>query len=98
MAQLITASINLTKIDKSKITEKDGNKYLSVQVAINDEEDTYGNTVAISINQSKEERERKDKKVYLGNGKVVWSSEPKPKTNNASPPLSSNDDKDDLPF
>lgn len=75
MAKLISASIDLTKIDKSRIFEKDGKKWLNIQIALNDEIDTYGNNVGISINQTKEEREAKEKKVYLGNGKVVWSSE-----------------------
>lgn len=97
MAKLISASIDLTKIDKSRIFEKDGKKWLNIQIALNDEIDQYGNNVGISINQTKEEREAKEKKVYLGNGKVVWSSEgPVAATPaKASVPVSP---ADDLPF
>jgi hypothetical protein len=70
MSTLISGSIDLTKIDKSKL--KDG-KYLNVQISINDTTDNYGNNVAITLNQTKEEREAKEKKTYLGNAKVVWT-------------------------
>lgn len=81
MARIITASIDLTKIDKSKIktTDKDGNpfkngaKYLEITIGINDEENKYGQDTSISISQSKEERESKTPKIYLGNGKTVWT-------------------------
>ena len=70
MSTLISGSIDLTKIDKSKL--KDG-KYLQVQISVNDTTDNYGNNVSITVNQSKEEREAKEKKTYLGNAKVVWT-------------------------
>lgn len=69
MAQIISASINATKITKSKM--KDG-KYVNISIIINDEADQYGNNVAIIESQTKEERDSKEKKNYLGNGKVVW--------------------------
>ena len=70
MSTLISGSIDLTKIDKSKL--KDG-KYLQVQISVNDTTDNYGNNVSITVNQTKEEREAKEKKTYLGNAKVVWT-------------------------
>lgn len=98
MASIINASIELTKIDKSKVFEKDGRKYLSVTIAINDETQ-FGNNVGIAHNQSKEEREAKDKKAYFGNGKVVWTdgviklAEKEGEQPQASKPIV-----DDLPF
>lgn len=74
MAKIHSVSIDLTKIDKSKIQEKDGKKWYSIQIVENDEVDKFGNTVAVLENQSKEEREAKKPKTYLGNGKTVWSS------------------------
>ena len=84
MAKIISASIDLTKIDKSKILKtdkngqpfKNGAQYLNLQIVLNDNTDDYGNDCAIRLNQSKEERESGIKAVYLGNGKTVWSSEP----------------------
>jgi hypothetical protein len=73
MGAIVSASIDLAKIDKSKIYEKDGKKWLSIQVSLNDETDNYGNNASVTINQSKEERDNKAPKTYLGNGKVVWT-------------------------
>lgn len=73
MATIIAASIDLSKIDKTKIVEgKNGGKYFNITIAVNDES-RYGNNVSISTGQSKEEREAKEAKTYLGNGKVVWT-------------------------
>jgi hypothetical protein len=89
MARIIAASIDLTKIDKSKINNhKNGSAYYNIDIFIKDDKDQYGNDCAISQSQSKEEREAKDKKVYIGNGKSVWDG-------NAS---SQNENKADLPF
>jgi hypothetical protein len=72
MSVLISASIDLAKIDKTKIFEKDGKKWLNIQVSVNDETDKYGNNASITIQQTKEERDNKANRTYLGNGKVVY--------------------------
>lgn len=79
MSRIIGASINLEKIDKSKIkTGKDGKgKYLDISIIVNDELDQYGKDTQITMGQSKEERTAKVPKVYLGNGKTVWQGESK---------------------
>jgi len=75
MAQIINASIDLSKIDKSKIVEgKNGAKYYNFSITINDEKDQFGNDVKLTAQQSKEEREVKTPKVYIGNGKTTWKS------------------------
>jgi len=73
MSAIINASIDLSKVDKSKIFEKDGKKWLNISISVNDET-MYGNNVGISISQSKEERDAKTQKTFIGNGKVVWNS------------------------
>lgn len=95
MATLINASIDLAKIEKSKIFEKDGKKWLSLSISVNDEPNNYGQNVAISIGQSKEEKGQP--KTYLGNGKVVWTDGKSPTVVQATPQQESKDD-DDLPF
>jgi len=72
MSAIINASIDLSKVDNSKIFEKDGKKWLNLSITINNETN-YGNNVGIAIGQSKEEREAKASKIYIGNGKVVWN-------------------------
>ena len=64
MPTIISAGIDLNKIDKSKIrtTDKDGNpfnngaKYLDVEIFLNETKDKYGNDVSIAIKQTKEDR------------------------------------------
>jgi hypothetical protein len=75
MAQLISASIDVSKISKDKLIKGDKGTYLNITISINDEVDQYGNQAGIYESQSKEEREAKEKKNYLGNGKIAWSSE-----------------------
>ncbi len=74
MASIIRASINLTNVDKSKIIKGKKGKYLPITVTLNDEVDQFGNNGPIIIAQSKEEREAKEAKTYLGNVQVVWTN------------------------
>lgn len=67
---MIVSSICLTDIPKEKITTgKNGKKYISIVTDNRREPDQYGNTHTVYINQSKEERESKQTKQYVGNGK-----------------------------
>ena len=74
MASIIKTSIDLTKIDKTKIISGAKGKYLPISLTLNDELDQFGNQGPVIIEQSKEEREAKVAKVYLGNCKVVWTN------------------------
>lgn len=74
MASIINASINLNLIDKTKIIEGKKGKYLPITITINDEPDQFGNQGPIVVAQSKEEREAKVAKTYLGNVSVVWTN------------------------
>jgi hypothetical protein len=69
MSAIIQMSIDVTKIDKSKL--KDG-KYLNVSISINNET-KFDNNVSMCYNQSKEERESGAKKTYFANGRVIWT-------------------------
>ena len=74
MASIIKASINLSEIPKDKIIEGKKGKYLPITITINDEPDQFGNQGPIVVSQTKEERDAKDKKNYLGNVQVVWTN------------------------
>jgi len=64
MGKLITASINLKKVDQSLLIPGDKGKYLNLTIWLNDEKDQYGNDVSV------EQRvERGKDKIYLGNGR-----------------------------
>tara|TARA_R100001443_G_scaffold23923_3_gene36046 strand:- start:1408 stop:1716 length:309 start_codon:yes stop_codon:yes gene_type:complete len=102
MASIIKTSIDLTKIDKSKIITGAKGKYLPISLTLNDEVDQFGNQGPVIIEQTKEEREAKVAKVYLGNCKVVWTNgenvEPAPRTDQPQAAPAKTKVEDDLPF
>ena len=74
MASIIATSIDLTKIPKDKIINGKKGKYLPITITINDEADQFGNQGPVTVQQTKEERDAKTEKTYLGNVKVVWTN------------------------
>mgnify|MGYP003661136255 FL=1 len=74
MASIIKASINLSEIPKDKIFVGKKGKYLPITITINDEVDQFGNQGPVVVEQTKEEREAKAAKTYLGNVRVVWTN------------------------
>jgi hypothetical protein len=77
MATILSASLNVAKIDSKKLIQGKTGQFLNVTITINDEPDKFGNNASIFESQTKEEREAKTPKNYLGNGKVIWTSDKK---------------------
>ena len=102
MASIIKTSINLNNIPKDKIFVGKKGKYLPITITINDELDQFGNQGPVVVEQTKEERDAKAAKTYLGNVKVVWTYgtnvEPAPRDNNSAPAPAPAAAEDDLPF
>ena len=103
MASIIKTSINLNNIPKDKIIEGKKGKYLPITITINDELDQFGNNGPVVVAQSKEEREAKVAKVYLGNVQVVWTNgtnvEPAPRQDQPQQAQPAKQEvEDDLPF
>jgi hypothetical protein len=106
MASIIKTSINLNAIPKDKIIDGKKGKYLPITITINDETDQFGNQGPVMVEQSKDERDSKAPKVYLGNVKVVWTNgqnvDAAPRTDQpqqqARPAQSFAPEPDDLPF
>lgn len=73
---------------------KNGKEYWKLTGFISDEKDKFGNDVSITKSQTKDEREAKEKKQYLGNGKVFWRSAPKEEQQETPQPKGENG----LPF
>jgi len=48
-------------------------KGVSLTISISDEVNTYGQNVSSYVSQTKEQREAKANKFYVGNGKVFWT-------------------------
>jgi len=103
MASIIKTSINLNEIPKDKIINGKKGKYLPITVTINDDPDQFGNQGPVVVEQSKEEREAKTPKIYLGNCRIVWTNGDNvataPRDGEQAPPQSKPQQVvDDLPF
>ena len=102
MASIVKASINLSAIPKDKIFKGKKGSYLPITITLNDELDQFGNQGPVVVEQTKEERDAKAPKTYLGNVKVVWSNgtnvEPAPRDTNSAPATAPAAAQDDLPF
>lgn len=67
---MIVTSICLSDIPEAKITTaSNGKKYVNIVIDERKEKDKYDNTHTAYLSQTKEEREAKQAKVYVGNGK-----------------------------
>ena len=100
MAGIIKTSINLNMIPKDKIIQGKKGKYLPIAITVNDEPDQFGNQGPVIVDQTKEEREAKVAKTYLGNCKVVWTNgnnvDTAPRDGNSAPKVEKQEE--DLPF
>lgn len=67
MATLVTLGLNR---DKVQFNDKG---WANITISINDDTNQYGQNASAFISQTKEQREAKEAKTYVGNGKVVWT-------------------------
>jgi hypothetical protein len=75
MSALINVSLRVDKLPKEKFVQgKDGAVYYNFTVSVNDESNQWGQNVSLTDSQTKEEREAKKSKSYLGNGNVIWTN------------------------
>ena len=102
MASIIKASINLSEIPKDKVIVGKKGKYLPITITLNDQFDQFGNQGPVVIEHTKEERDNKAPKIYLGNVKVVWTNGENvvAGTKQDQPAMAASDaaEADDLPF
>ena len=74
MSSIINLSIRVDKLPKEKfVMGKDGAVYYNCTLSINDDANQWGQNVSLTDSQTKEERDAKKAKNYLGNGNVVWT-------------------------
>ena len=102
MASIIKTSINLNNIPKEKIFVGKKGKYLPITITLNDEVDQFGNQGPVVVEQTKEERDAKAAKTYLGNVKVVWTNgdnvDTAPRDNQSAPAPTPAAAEEALPF
>ena len=70
MSKLVTASIDVTKIEKNLLYKGKKGTYLDLSIWFNDEPDQYGNDCSIQQTTKKDEP-----KIFLGNGKYYRPKE-----------------------
>ena len=70
--QIISVSIDFTKVSTADLQKE---KYLNLIVTINDQKDKFGNDGSVTLSQTKEEREAKTPKKFVGNAKVIFSKQ-----------------------
>ena len=74
MGAIATISIDLNKLDKSKIVNgKNGAQYYNLNISLNDATDQYGNNIQVTEPQTKEQRDSKTPRTFYGNGKVFYT-------------------------
>jgi hypothetical protein len=75
--------------------------YLDCDLTERKEIDDYKNTHNIALQQTKEARQAKEPKVYIGNGKTLtFGSSSAPTSTGRGPqaPMNNDDDESDIPF
>lgn len=99
MGQLINAQINKSKLQGlvHYTNKRTNEESVNITISLNDTPDQYGNNASIWISQTKEERDAKAQKVYLGNGKVIYDSN-MPRQNAPEFPKEAPTTSTDLPF
>ena len=74
MSAILNLNLRVDKLPKEKFVKgKDGAVYYNFTISLNDETNQFGQNVTATDSQTKEEREAKKPKTYLGNGSVVWT-------------------------
>ena len=99
----ISASIDVSKIDKEKLIKGKKGTYLNITAFVDIEnKDQYDNNGMVTQSVTSEEREAGTRGVILGNTKVFFQGESKqnkPKQNTSSLQVESFEDlSDDIPF
>jgi len=74
MASLNSVYIKLDTLKQITYTlEVKGLNCVELTIAVNDEVNNYNQNVSAFVAQTKEQKEAKTKKFYIGNGRTVWT-------------------------
>lgn len=73
MSAIVNFNLNVKKLPKENFIAGKSGVWVNLTMAIN-EETRFGNNASVYVTQTKEEREAKKPKNFLGNGQVVWNN------------------------
>lgn len=85
-----------------KVVNQKGEKGVDITISISEDSNKFGQNISSYVSQTKEQREAKKDKFYVGNGKVFWTdgkicvAVKKEETHDAK--QITEEDNDDLPF
>jgi len=91
---MYNGSIDLTTVIEKNAYKKAENKrsYLNFSIVPLKEVDKYGNTHTIYVSQTKEQREAKEEKIYIGKCKeIIFEDRQQPQPQQAVPIQNQND-------
>jgi len=71
-------SLGLKKEEILKIPDNKG--YINLTVSIEDKLGKFGHNASVTVEQTKEQRAAKATRVFVGNGKVIWTQNGQIKT------------------
>ena len=101
MSNVITISIDVTKIEKARIkpyTRKGGTTAEFVDIVLIPREDQHGNDYMVVQGVSKAERDQGIKGPILGNGKIMGGKKPEAKIPKPEQGTGQEDDGSGVPF
>lgn len=55
------------------VVKQKGEKGISIDISLSDETNQYGQNLSAYVTQTKEQRDEKKPRFYVGNGKTFWS-------------------------
>jgi len=74
MASLNEIYIPIEKLEKVvEVLKKKSEKGIKLTIATSEKTDQFGQSVSCYVSQSKEDREAKKERFYIGNGKTFWT-------------------------
>ena len=73
MSAIVNFSLDLSKLPQDKIIKGKKGSYINLSLSLNDQTNQFGSNASVIITQTKEEREAKQDRLYVGNGKVIWT-------------------------
>jgi hypothetical protein len=74
MASLNSIYIKLETLETLvKGLKQKGEKGISIDLSINDTVNDYGQNISAYVSQTKEQRDAKKDRYYVGNGKTFWT-------------------------
>lgn len=104
MASLNSLYLKKETLEKIlQVLNKKDEKGIELTILINDESNQYDQNVAAYVSQTKEQRDAKKERFYVGNGRTFWTDGTikvvqKAEKVEAETVTNSNDEEDDLPF